>query len=752
MADGPGTVLTTAPAGPVRDQQPGQFELLAAAAGPALDDLTALAARLCAAPMALVSVIDGDRLLFKSRVGLEMSEIARKLSFCEQAMTGTGILIVPDTRLDPRFRDSPLVTGSPGIRFYAGTPLVMADGVAADGVTVSGATVGTLCVMDTVPRELDQSVLDDLALLARQVVSQFQMRIQAEELRSEIAAKATAEAELRRNRRLLDEVLAHTDVLIYAKDLAGRFVLANAATEATIGRGAGGMLGRTDREVFPPTAAESFRHNDSQIVDGAARQVFQEELELPDGTTHRYRSTKFPLLDEAGAVYAVAGVSTDITELMAVRAGMLESERRFRELFDHSPVAIGLSDERGLWVQANTAFGKLLGVDPAELVGHSALEYAHPDDRQIIADSELGQMSSPDRVMRAEMRFLHPDGGLRWVWANVTPTPGPNGEKWTLGILQDITDRKAAENALRQSEEELAAIAAVARCVQSGADPRPVVVDSIRTLSGAARVRLLEPTDDGELVVTAGDRSQDDAAFGPGSAADVVQQSGQAISATADGDIRGAAGTTLYQPVLVEGEVIAVLNVVWNTVLSGPDDKAIAAVRVLVDEAGASLHAVQLRTELERFAATDPLTGALNRRAWEAQLFTLMEQSRANSSPLTIALIDLDYFKAFNDAYGHAAGDNLLREFAATVLGQLRSSDLFARWGGEEFVVALTDCDVDRAAAMLHRVRSAVPERQSCSIGHTIWEPGENMAACIGRADAALYRAKRAGRDRLAHL
>ena len=125
MADGPGTVLTTAPAGPVRDQQPGQFELLAAAAGPALDDLTALAARLCAAPMALVSVIDGDRLLFKSRVGLEMSEIARKLSFCEQAMTGTGILIVPDTRLDPRFRDSPLVTGSPGIRFYAGTPLVM---------------------------------------------------------------------------------------------------------------------------------------------------------------------------------------------------------------------------------------------------------------------------------------------------------------------------------------------------------------------------------------------------------------------------------------------------------------------------------------------------------------------------------------------------------------------------------------------------------------------------------------------------
>ncbi len=731
--------------------------LLTVDAGSALDDLTALAARLCSVPMALVSVVDGDRLLFKSRVGLEWDEISRKLSFCDKAMEGTGVMIVPDTLRDPRFRDSPLVTGSLGIRFYAGTPLVMVDtarpGDRADGDAV---VVGTLSVMDTVPRDLDQAVLDDLALLARQVVSQFQIRSQAEALRSEIAAKAAAEAELGKSRRLLDEVLAHTDVLVYAKDLAGRFVLANAAIEAAIGQPDGGMLGRTDGEVFPKTNAESFRHNDSQIFDGGGWQVFQEELELPDGTTHRYRSTKFPLVDEAGQVYAVAGVSTDITELIAVRTGMLESERRFRELFDHSPVAIGLSDEQGLWVQANAAFGRLLGVDPVEMVGHSALDYAYPEDRPIIADSELGQMSSPDRVMRAEVRFVHPDGAVRWAWANITPTPGPNGEKWTLGILQDITDRKAAENALRQSEEELAAVAAVARCVQSGTDPRPVVVESIRSLSGAAVVRLLEPTDGGNLSITAGEPAPEGVTFGSGSTADRVRRTGQVLLSpvrTEPGtDPVHPVGTELWQPILVEGEVIAVLHVGWPRALSGIDDRAVAAVRVLVDEAGASLHAVQLRTELERFAATDPLTGALNRRAWETELFALMEQSRTNSTPLTIALIDLDHFKAFNDAHGHAAGDDLLRDFAAAVLGGLRSTDLFARWGGEEFVVALADCDVQQAAAMLHRVRTAVPDRESCSIGHTIWMPGETMAACISRADNALYIAKGAGRDRLAHL
>ncbi len=595
------------------------------------------------------------------------------------------------------------------------------------------------------PRAVPDSGLDEL-------------RRQAEALTARIAANAVAETELRRSRQLLDALLDHTDVLIYAKDLHGRFVLANAAMERAVGQEAGAMIGRTGAEVFPRSSDDMFGRNDSQTPESGSWLVFQEELMLADGCAHTYRSTKFPLVDDGGRVYAVAGVSTDITELTTVRAEMIESGRRFRALFDHSPVAIGLSDEHGLWVEANAAFGRLLGVDPSRMVGHSALEYAHPDDHGVIADSEMRQLASADRVMRVEMRLRRPDGSYRWAWVNVTPAPGPNGEQWTLAVAEDITERKETETALRRSEAELAAIAAVARCVQSGTDPRPVVVASVRSLSGATTVGLLEPSDSATLIVTCGDGAELGLGHARGSTADLVRRSGQAVLLpslpTADGPTRTGhagqdGGSALWQPVVVEGEVIAVLNVVWPGQVTGMGDPAVRSVRVLADEAGASLHAMQLRTELERSATTDPLTGALNRRAFLDRLEVLMHRAGTTAKPLTIALVDLDNFKAYNDAFGHAAGDVLLCEFASAVLGQLRAPDLFARWGGEEFIVALTDCDADQAPPILHRIRGAVPGAQTGSIGYTTWRPTEPMHSCIVRADTAMYRAKNAGRDRL---
>ncbi len=721
---------------------------------PAFDDLTALAARLCAMPMALVSLVDTERFWFKSRWGFDAGWIARDVSLCESALTCSDVLTIPDALADLRFRDNPTVTGAAGIRAYAGAPLVTSDGIA----------VGVLCVLDTVPRMLSGRQLDDLALLARQVVSLLELRRQAESLRSEIAAKEGAEAELRRSRHVLDELLAHTDVLVYAKDLDGRFVIANAALERTMGQRPGRMLGRTGEEVFPASAAESFRRNDSQILSTqtpgiASWEVFQEQLEVPDGSIHTYRSTKFPLVDDHGEVYAVAGVSTDITELTAVRAEMAESVRRFGALFDISPVGIALSDEQGLWFQANAAFGRLLGVSPSEMIGRSALEFAHPDDHAIIAGSELGQLSSPDGVMRTELRFPQRDGSVRCAWVNVTPLPGPNGEHWTLGIAEDITDRKEAETALRRSEEELAAIAAVARCVQSGTDPRPVVAAAVRSLADAAHVRLLEPSAAGAMVVTAHDGIDPGLTVAAESVADEVRRTGKAVLQPADwtpGDDHRPPisepeppGSVLWQPVVAEGEVIAVLNVTWSGAVTGLDARPVQAVRALAGEAGASLHAAQLRSELERAATTDPLTGALNRRAWATQLQQLMDRSLAQSTTLTVVLIDLDNFKAFNDGFGHAAGDELLRVFATDVRPLMRRGDLFARWGGEEFILALVDCDRPLTERTLQRIRRAVPGTQTCSIGHARWQPPEPIDSCIGRADAALYRAKRTGRDRV---
>lgn len=132
-----------------------------------LDDIAGLAARLCAAPIATVTFVDANRQWFKARVGLEIAETPRDVAFCAYTVLGTQPLVIPDARADARFADNPLVTGPPHIRFYAGFPLV----------TSSGSAVGTLAVMDHVPRELDSLQHSSLQVLARQVVKWLELRL-----------------------------------------------------------------------------------------------------------------------------------------------------------------------------------------------------------------------------------------------------------------------------------------------------------------------------------------------------------------------------------------------------------------------------------------------------------------------------------------------------------------------------------------------------------------------------------------------
>jgi len=124
---------------------------------PDLQDIVELAAAICGVPIALVSLVDRDRQFFKARVGLEPEETPRDISFCGHAILGRETFVIPDAAADERFADNPLVTGPPHIRFYAGVPLVV-DGRHA---------LGTLCVVDTKPRQLDKSTRDSLERLAR---------------------------------------------------------------------------------------------------------------------------------------------------------------------------------------------------------------------------------------------------------------------------------------------------------------------------------------------------------------------------------------------------------------------------------------------------------------------------------------------------------------------------------------------------------------------------------------------------------
>ncbi|MDB5294088.1 MAG: multi-sensor hybrid histidine kinase, partial [Phycisphaerales bacterium] len=149
----------------------------------AFDDLTRLAARICGTPISLVSLVDADRQWFKSRVGLDVAETPRDLAFCGHAILGQDLFVVPDAARDDRFADNPLVAGDPHVRFYAGAPLV------GEG----GQALGTLCVIDRVPRELTPDQADALRALARQAMSQIRLRRSVAGLTLALVERAEAE-------------------------------------------------------------------------------------------------------------------------------------------------------------------------------------------------------------------------------------------------------------------------------------------------------------------------------------------------------------------------------------------------------------------------------------------------------------------------------------------------------------------------------------------------------------------------------
>ncbi|AGZ41752.1 GGDEF domain-containing protein [Actinoplanes friuliensis] len=162
------------------------------------------------------------------------------------------------------------------------------------------------------------------------------------------------------------------------------------------------------------------------------------------------------------------------------------------------------------------------------------------------------------------------------------------------------------------------------------------------------------------------------------------------------------------------------------------------------------LRQVERQSRLVReLARTDELTGLANRRAWNDELPRALEVARRDGVPVSVALLDLDNFKTFNDTYGHPAGDRLLKEASAAWHGQLRTTDTLARWGGEEFIVLLPAAGPELATEALHRALTATPAGQTFSAGVAAWDGTETSDELIARADSALYRAKHAGRNRV---
>ena len=211
------------------------------------------------------------------------------------------------------------------------------------------------------------------------------------------------------------------------------------------------------------------------------------------------------------------------------------------------------------------------------------------------------------------------------------------------------------------------------------------------------------------------------------------------------------------------GRLVRALEIGVNDYLVRPFDKheMLARVRTQIRK---KRYTERLRDSVQlsiEAAVTDPLTGLYNRRYMETHVGTLVDQAAARNKPLSVLVLDIDYFKSINDTYGHDAGDDVLQDFAIRIRKSIRGIDLACRYGGEEFVVVMPETDMAVATMVAERLRRRIASEPfpiqkgtrtidvTISIGIAALAPDDDAAAVIKRADQALYRAKRDGRNRV---
>lgn len=366
------------------------------------DRFTRLAAAVFGAPIALISLVDSDRQWFKSCVGMEDCQTPRSLAFCSHAVALDELLVVPDTHRDARFIDHPMVTGAPHVRFYAGQPVHSLD----------GQPLGTLCVIDHEPRQLDEAgvrLLRDLAQLVQDELNrsvlvaardtaqralidmntQLERRVedrtaelhaQNRALEQAMGQRLAAERALRQKQELLDALLESVDVGVVACDADGRLTLFNRDARAICGMDAANVAMAEWSEYY------SLFHEDGRTPMAAdavplARALHGERIRdvpmtiAPAGHEPRRVLASGRALSGAngerlGAVVALK----DVSQLAESRARALESEERLRTIADNVPALIAYLDTGLRYRFANQRYQEWFGVRCENMLGKTVQE------------------------------------------------------------------------------------------------------------------------------------------------------------------------------------------------------------------------------------------------------------------------------------------------------------------------------------------------------------------------------------------
>ncbi|TVP44525.1 MAG: PAS domain S-box protein [Gemmatimonadales bacterium] len=385
------------------------------------DEITALAALICEAPFSMITLVDEDRQWFKSRQGWAVEASDRAISFCAHTILGPDILVVPDAAEDPRFADNPSVRDSPGVRFYAGAPLV----------TPEGQALGSLCVVDLVPRTLTADQVQALRVLRNQVMTLLELR--------------------RKSRRLdlSNEIVNSLPGVFYLFDGEGRFLRWNRQFQE--------VTGYSHEEVARLRPLDLFRGADRTHIAERIRRVFESgsaeaeaELVGKDGkaTPHLFSGRLLEIDGEP----CLTGMGIDVSRRQEIET---ERERLFN--LSRDPFCMVAFD--GTVLDVNPAWADVVGQSRESLVGRPFMESIHPADRERtllefernLAGSETGTFLN---------RYRHHDGSWRWFsWT----TSIDFRREIIYGTGRDVTEEREAAEALRKSEERYRTVVESAR-------------------------------------------------------------------------------------------------------------------------------------------------------------------------------------------------------------------------------------------------------------------------------------------------
>ena len=421
---------------------------------PIYDDIVRLAAQICGTPIGLVSLIDSDRQWFKARVGLEATETRRELAFCGHAIASAEpLFVVEDATLDPRFSANPLVTGAPHIRFYAGAPILLPGGEA----------VGTVCVIDTMPRVLDAAQLCSLAALARQTAALFELRqrtMQAESQAREIErVSAHALGERGRNAELLDIVLQSGNLGLWDLNVVTGAFVAN-ERERT-------MLGHPAAAAEPESIAwRSLVHPDEWALLSASMAAHLRGEAPFYECEHRLRHTDGHWLwvfvhavvverDAAGAPMRIVGTHVDITERLHNRHALQRAAsllQRMGELAKVGGWELDLETGRIVWTDEVYRIHEVAPGTELELLTSVDFYAASARPTLLAAVDGAIQRGTPYDL---ELPFITAKGRPLTVRTQGEAVLRDGRPVRLFGTFQDITERTRSEAALLLSEQRL---------------------------------------------------------------------------------------------------------------------------------------------------------------------------------------------------------------------------------------------------------------------------------------------------------